>query len=149
MASLEKEAFWKHVAPQDMTLAQWESLCDGCGKCCMHKLEDEDTGELYFTVVACRHLDLDRCRCKVYEERFRHVPECLKLGPQMMNDVAFLPSTCAYRLVGEGRDLPAWHPLVCGDANAIHAAQVSVRDKAISEDAVSEEQIELYIVDTL
>lgn len=143
------EAFWESIPLQKMTPAQWESLCDGCGKCCLHKLEDEETGELHFTTVACRQLDLDSCRCKVYQERLLHVPECIDLTPQKLEVLPFMPATCAYRLVYEGKRLPDWHPLVSGEADRIHEAHASVRDKVISEDQVEAEDLALYIIDYL
>lgn len=144
-----KEAFWKHIALQDMTPSQWESLCDGCGKCCLHKLEDEETGELHFTSVACRQLDLDRCRCKVYDKRLDYVPDCIELKPEKLEDLQYMPATCAYRLIHEGQPLPAWHPLVSGDSESVHCAHVSVRDKVISEDQVEADALEFYIIDYL
>jgi uncharacterized protein len=142
-------AFWTQVALQDMTPQQWESLCDGCGKCCLHKLEDEEAGELCFTSVACRHLNLETCRCSVYEERLKHVPDCVTLRPDNLDELVYLPSTCAYRLIYEGQELPAWHPLLSGDQNSVHAAHVSVRGKVISEEQINEEDLDLYIIDKL
>ena len=142
-------AFWTQVALQDMTPQQWESLCDGCGKCCLHKLEDEETDELFFTSVACRHLNLETCRCSVYEERLKHVPDCVTLRPDNLDELVYLPSTCAYRLIYEGQELPAWHPLLSGDQNSVHAAHVSVRGKVISEEQINEEDLDLYIIDKL
>ena len=142
-------AFWTQVALQDMTPQQWESLCDGCGKCCLHKLEDEETDELFFTSVACRHLNLETCRCSVYDERLKHVPDCVTLRPDNLDELVYLPSTCAYRLIYEGQELPAWHPLLSGDQNSVHAAHVSVRGKVISEEQINEEDLDLYIIDKL
>ncbi len=143
------EKFWTHLSLQEMDTQQWESLCDGCGKCCLHKLEDEDSGELCFTSVACEFLDLDACRCSVYQERLKHVPDCVSLRPENLSEFAYLPSTCAYRLIYEGQGLPDWHPLVSGDPYSVHAAHVSVRGKAISEAEVDEEDLDLYIIDNL
>src|SRR5690606_13280049 len=114
---------------------EWESLCDGCGKCCLHKIEDEDTGELFFTSVACRLLDIEACRCKHYPRRTELVPECLDLRAGF-TQYQWLPSTCAYRLLAEGKDLPSWHYLVSGDSEAVHDAEVSVRHYAIPETEV-------------
>ena len=127
------EPFWRHVRLQDMSPKQWESLCDGCGKCCLNKLEDIDTGELAYTNVACRLLDLGVCRCTRYEERSRLVPDCVVLTPDNIADLHWMPSTCAYRLLAEGRDLLDGHPLVSGDPDSVHRAGVSVRGRAISE----------------
>ena len=125
-------AFWRTTPLAAMTAAQWESLCDGCGKCCLHKLEDEDSGEVFFTGVACRLLDGSRCRCTRYAERARLVPDCLVLAPDDLPTAA-LPATCAYRLLAEGRDLPDWHPLVTGDPESTHRAGRSVRGRTVPE----------------
>lgn len=125
--------FWKTKTLEAMTPAEWESLCDGCGKCCLHKLEDEDTGEILFTNVACWLLDLGACRCSRYEERARHVPDCVQLDPSNAGELAWMPRSCAYRLLAEGRDLPWWHPLVSGDPNTVHEAGISVRGRCVAE----------------
>ena len=125
-------AFWRDTLLGDMTRVQWESLCDGCGKCCLHKLEDEDSGEVFFTSVACRLLDTATCRCRDYAQRARLVPECLVLTPQNVRDMP-LPATCAYRLLAEGRELPHWHPLLGGDADSTHRAGASMRGRVTSE----------------
>jgi len=117
----------------EMTTAEWESLCDGCGKCCLHKLEDEDTGEIAQTNVACRLLDLDSCRCGNYAKRSYLVPDCVVLTPKNVGELGWMPKTCAYRLLAEGKDLYPWHPLVSGDPNSVHKARVSVRGRAVSE----------------
>ena len=125
--------FWKTKPLERMTRAEWESLCDGCGRCCLHKLRDEDTNELAFTVVACRLLDIASCRCADYSNRRKWVPDCVKLTPARLRKIDWLPPTCAYRLLAEGKDLMWWHPLVSGDPEAVHRAGVSVRGKAIRE----------------
>jgi hypothetical protein len=119
-----------------MSQEEWESLCDHCGKCCLHKLEDAETGELFYTNVACRLLDLKNCRCTRYAERTRLVPDCLRLNPENVRQLDWLPATCAYRLLAQGQDLPHWHPLVSGNARSVHRAGVSVRCWAVSEDQV-------------
>lgn len=126
-------SFWKTKTLAEMTHEEWESLCDGCGKCCLHKLEDEDTSEIYYTNVACRLLNLDTCRCTNYPERTRLVPECLELKQHEITEFVWLPSTCAYRLVSEGADLPQWHPLVSGNVTSVENAGVSIRSYAIPE----------------
>ncbi|CAA7617235.1 conserved hypothetical protein [Magnetospirillum sp. UT-4] len=116
-----------------MTAAEWESLCDRCGKCCLHKLEDEDTGRIHYTNVACRLLDLGTCGCRDYAGRRRHVPDCVQLTPDSVKTLGWLPGTCAYRLLTEGRALPWWHPLVSGDPETVHQAGISVRGRAVAE----------------
>jgi uncharacterized cysteine cluster protein YcgN (CxxCxxCC family) len=125
--------FWKTKTLHEMTTAEWESLCDGCGRCCLHKLRDEDTEALSFTSVACRLLDLDACRCSRYPVRQVHVPDCVALTPDGLDTIDWLPPSCAYRLLHEGRELRWWHPLVSGDPETVHAAGISVRGRAVSE----------------
>ncbi len=129
----DEQPFWRRKALAEMTGAEWESLCDGCGKCCLHKLEDEDTGEIAHTNVACRLLDIGACRCTRYAERFRFVPDCVQLDPGNVGALSWMPSTCAYRLLAEGKELPAWHPLVSGDPDSVHRAGVSVRGRCVPE----------------
>lgn len=112
---------------------EWEALCDGCGKCCLHKVEDEDSGRIYFTDVACRLLDRESGRCTDYAHRRRHVPDCVRLTPETVGSIAWLPRTCAYRLRREGKPLPDWHYLTCGDREAVHRAGQSVRGWTVAE----------------
>lgn len=129
----EDQPFWRRKILAEMTPAEWESLCDGCGKCCLHKLEDEDTGEIAYTNVACRLLDLGTCRCSRYAERKRLVPDCVRLDPGNVGALKWMPSSCAYRLLAEGKELPDWHPLVSGDPDNVHRAGVSVRGRCVPE----------------
>ena len=127
------ENFWETTALSDLTMDEWEALCDGCGKCCLHKLEDENTGELFHTNVACRLLDLQTGQCARYAERFRWVPDCVALTPAEVQRVNWLPATCAYRLRAEGQPLPNWHPLRTGDSRSTQRAGMSVCGWAIPE----------------
>ena len=128
-----EKPFWKTKSLEAMSHAEWESLCDGCGRCCLHKLRDEDTEKLVFTEVACRLLDVTTACCKDYANRKRHVPDCVKLTPKKLTEIDWLPPSCGYRVVAEGRDLAWWHPLVSGDAATVHAAGISVRGRAVPE----------------
>ncbi|WP_374307738.1 YcgN family cysteine cluster protein [Methylocella sp.] len=129
MTSAPDAPFWRRKTLEEMTEAEWESLCDGCGRCCLVKLEDEDTGEIHFTDVACRLFDAAACRCADYARRRRRVRDCVKLDPAQARALSWLPPTCAYRLVGAGADLPAWHPLVSGSPDSVHEAGISVRGR--------------------
>lgn len=141
----EPAPFWKTKTLEEMTPQEWESLCDGCGRCCLHKLRDEETEELAFTNVACRLLDLHACTCRHYETRREQVPDCVSLTPELVRQIDWLPPSCAYRRVAEGRELAWWHPLVSGDAGDVHRAGVSVRGRAVDERRAGE--LERYIVD--
>ncbi len=142
----QTDAFWRTVRLEDMSKTQWESLCDGCGRCCLQKLEDEDTGEVCYTALSCRHLDTDSCRCKIYPQRATVAPECIHLTINDIPEFHWLPSTCAYRLVSEGKDLPEWHPLVSGTPETVHLAGISVQQRVMSEDRVPEDDWEEYII---
>lgn len=125
--------FWERKTLAEMSNSEWESLCDGCALCCLHKLEDEDTGEIWFSNVACRLLDTDTCRCLDYENRQRKVPDCIALSVDAPERFAWLPSSCAYRRLHEGKALPEWHPLITGDPDSTHAAGVSALGRVKSE----------------
>lgn len=138
------ERFWQTKTLAELSPAQWEALCDGCGKCCLHKLEDADSGQLYYTKVACRLLDLKTVRCARYALRTQLVADCITLDPEQVGQLAWLPSTCAYRLLAEGKDLPHWHPLLSNDPHSVHRAKVSVQGWAVSEQQVRD--IEDHII---
>jgi uncharacterized cysteine cluster protein YcgN (CxxCxxCC family) len=119
-----------------MTVAEWESLCDGCGQCCLIRFEDEDTGEITPTHVSCKLFDANLCRCTDYADRKRTVPDCIKLTPHNIDDMMWMPRSCAYRRLHEGKGLPDWHPLITGDPDSVHKAGVSVRGRTVSESAL-------------
>ena len=125
----QEKPFWKTKTLEEMDREEWESLCDGCGKCCLTKLEDADTGEIHWTSIGCRLFDSDACRCTNYGERLKLVPDCVRLTPENVRTLTWLPSTCAYKLVAGGRDLYAWHPLVSGDRSSVHEAGISMRGR--------------------
>jgi uncharacterized cysteine cluster protein YcgN (CxxCxxCC family) len=141
------QAFWRRKGLDEMTPAEWESLCDGCGKCCLVKLEDEDSGEVAYTDVSCHLLNLGSCRCGNYPDRRKLVPDCVILTPGTIDVLDYMPSTCAYRLLAAGEDLPWWHPLVSGDPESVHAAGISVRGRAVSEVRVPDAELEDHLVD--
>lgn len=144
-----KTHFWKSKTLHEMNREEWESLCDGCGRCCLQKLEDEDTGNVFYTDVVCRYFDEEKCSCTVYKDRHKHVPACIWLQPDDLSEIDWLPSTCAYKLVYDGNDLPEWHPLISGTKDTVHAAQISIKNKVISELQVPEEEWEDHIIDDL
>ena len=131
------KSFWQVKTLAEMDGAEWESLCDGCGRCCLVKLEDEDTGQIHLTDVACRLFDPSNCRCSDYARRPRRVKDCVKLTPENAGEIAWLPETCAYRLISAGKPLRPWHPLVSGDPDSVHKAGISVK----SLDPVSEKKV--------
>lgn len=125
--------FWITIPLESMSSEKWESLCDGCAKCCLQKVEDEETREIFYTNIVCDLLDLELCRCTHYRERSKLVPNCVTLKPKDLADPYWLPQTCAYRLVAEGKPLPDWHPLVSGDPNSVEKAGHSIRGKVVRE----------------
>lgn len=144
----KRPRFWETVPLTKMTEGEWEALCDGCGKCCLNKIEDADTGEVFLTRVACRLLDDQSCQCGQYQIRKKLVPECIQLTPQNIADHAYwMPATCAYRLLWQGRTLPDWHPLLTGDPESVHAAGISVRGMTVPEFEVDEEDWEDHIIE--
>jgi len=145
---MDETPFWRRKTLAQMTQVEWESLCDGCGRCCLNKLEDEDTGRIHFTAVGCRLLDGETCRCRDYQHRLKEVHDCLQLTPQNVAGLNWLPPTCGYRLIAQGRDLYWWHPLVSGDPETVHIAGVSVRGRVSAyEQDVPDDQLEDYLVD--
>jgi len=140
--------FWETVPLTKMTPREWEALCDGCGKCCLNKLEDADTGEVWFTRIACRLLDDATCQCSNYAIRRSIVPECVVLTPATLDEIAYwMPKSCAYRRLNEGRGLADWHPLVSGDPESVHRAGISVRGQTLGEFEIPEDDWEDYIID--
>lgn len=137
--------FWEEKSLAQLDRGEWEALCDGCGKCCLHKLEDEETGEIFPTNVACRLLNRKSGQCRDYKHRKRFVPDCVQLTPAKLDALEWLPTTCAYRLVADGEPLPAWHHLISGSRETVHEAGVSVRGWTVSEDDAGE--LEYHIVD--
>jgi uncharacterized protein len=131
--ALRNTRFWEHTALAEMSEAEWEAVCDGCGRCCLHKLEDADTGEVHYTDIACKLLDIGRCRCSNYLARSQLIPDCVPLTVEALPEMHWLPLSCGYRRLAEGRALAWWHPLVSGSADTVHQAGVSVRGKALSE----------------
>ncbi|MCQ4348430.1 YcgN family cysteine cluster protein [Pseudomonas stutzeri] len=140
------EPFWKRKPLAQLDRDEWESLCDGCGLCCLQKLEDEDDGSVYYTRIACKLLDLDSCLCSNYAERQRFVPDCIRLTPEQADQFRWLPPTCAYRLVAEGKDLLPWHHLVCGDRRAVHEARISQAGRMLSETSVADADWEEHLI---
>lgn len=139
--------FWKTKTLAQMTDPEWESLCDGCGLCCLNKLEDWDSGEVVFTSVRCQLLDAHDCNCSDYPNRRDTVPECIQLNLKLVNEIGWLPPTCAYALVRDGQDLYWWHPLVSGDRETVHMAGISARDRTVNELDVAVDDYEDYVVD--
>jgi len=138
-------AFWHDKPLLEMTPSEWESLCDGCGRCCLEKLEDINTGEISYTNVACSLLDSQTCQCSNYDERFRFMPDCVPLSPQNVSELKWMPSTCAYRMLAEGKELAPWHPLVSGDPESVMKAGISVKGRCLSAREAGD--LEDHIVD--
>jgi len=138
--------FWKKKSLSEMTPREWEMLCDGCGRCCLHKMEDEETGKIMLTHVTCRYLDIQSCRCTVYNDPYKMPDFCNRLSAENIRQFSWLPETCAYRLLADGKSLEWWHPLVSGDPETVHEAQMSVRNKVVSESIVHPDDWEKFIV---
>ncbi len=138
MRAMTGEPFWRRKTLEQMTVREWESLCDGCGLCCLVRFEDEETGAIIPTRVHCRLFDAQLCQCSDYADRQRHVPDCIKLTPHNIEALEWMPKSCAYRRLHEGRDLPGWHPLITGDPESPHRAGVSVRGQTVNEGALAD-----------
>ena len=146
MSDTPQFGFWLEKTLDQLTDAEWESLCDGCGKCCLNKLQDEDTGEIYYTKVACKLLDTKRCQCTDYANRLAQVADCVNLRELERENFHWLPGTCAYRLLWQGEDLPDWHHLKSGRRSLVHKAICSVRGRAISEQDIDPDELENHII---
>lgn len=138
--------WWHEKSLTELSDAEWEALCDGCAKCCLHKLEDEDTAEVFYTKVRCRYLDEANCRCSDYPRRSQLVPNCISLRPANWEDLGWLPSTCAYRLRSRGEPLREWHPLVSGNMETVHSAGISIRGRTVSDEFVHPDGYDEHIV---
>ncbi|MBU2644823.1 YcgN family cysteine cluster protein [bacterium] len=145
--TLGKKPFWENKPLTELTHEEWEALCDGCGQCCLHKIEDESTREVYYTYIACRLLDLEKCRCTNYSQRMDEVAECLRITPTGFHRMQILPETCAYRRLSEGKKLLWWHPLISNDPETVHQEDISIRGKAISEENIHPDEFENCIID--
>jgi len=146
MGSVDKP-FWEIKSLDEMSFEEWESLCDRCGQCCLHKTEDESTGNVFHTIIACRLLDLEQCCCSDYEHRMDQVAECLKITPVGFKRMHLLPESCAYRRLSEGKPLEWWHPLISNDPETVHLADISVLGKVLSEDNIHPDDFETYMTD--
>ena len=139
--------FWEHKSLEQMSESEWESLCDGCGRCCLIKLEDEDSGEIHYTNVACQWLDLQSCRCRDYAQRLQHVSTCIRIVTQTAVQRRELPPSCAYRRLASGEPLPDWHPLISGRPASVREAGISVCGRVVSEEFIHPEQLPEHIID--
>ena len=144
--SRSSEPFWRSKRLDEMTSEEWESLCESCGRCCLHKFQDDDTREVEFTRVVCRLLDQETCRCTDYAHRSTRVPDCVQLTPVNVYELDWLPATCAYRRLSEGRDLAWWHPLVSGNPETVQRAGISIRGRVLSEEFVAPDGVEEHII---
>lgn len=145
---MAQEVFWRRKTLREMTRTEWESLCDGCALCCLHKVEDEDTQEVFYTTVVCHLLDTENCQCTEYENRCELVPTCIRLQPEDVENFDWLPVTCSYRLIHEGKDLPEWHPLLTGKRSSVIEANASVLSVyEVMDNEISEDQLIDFVLD--
>ncbi len=142
----QKKPFWERKTLAQMSREEWESLCDSCGRCCLYKLEDEDTGDIYYTDVACKYMDADTCRCGDYAQRQTLMPECLILSIDEPKYIKMLPNSCAYRQLYDGKPLSEWHPLITGDYNTVQEAGISIRGKFVTDAEVGPDELEDHII---
>lgn len=138
--------YWNNTPLHELSHEQWEMLCDGCGKCCLHKLQDEDTNEVFYTRVACKLLDTKSGGCQDYDQRFSRVPDCMDVAKMLPSEMAWLPNSCAYRLRADNKPLPQWHPLISGRQSSVHKETKSIRGRVVSEVDVDEADLENYII---
>jgi len=146
MKLTNKDRFWERIPLKQLNEQQWESLCDGCCQCCAHKLQDDDTDEIFKTNVVCQYLDSDKCHCTVYPDRHRYVPDCIKITPENAGSLPWVPETCGYRRVALGKPLPKWHPLETGESGSVRTAGAVVTGKVVSEADVDDDDLEDFIV---
>ncbi len=143
----DNSRFWETTPFNQFTDKQWELICDGCAQCCAHKLQDEDTDEIFLTNVVCQYLDTNQCQCSVYGDRHVHVPDCIKITPKNAGSLPWIPDTCGYRLLANGKPLPDWHPLMTGDSESTRKANMTVTGKVISDADVDMDDLEDYLVE--
>ena len=138
--------FWQHLSLEELDDEQWESLCDGCGRCCLVRFENPGDRSVFYTMASCRLLDTDTCRCQDYENRFQRVKTCMSIRDLPSKNYRWLPESCAYRILAEGDDLPWWHPLVSGDPNTVVEAGISVAGRVFSEDNIHPDELETLLL---
>lgn len=142
-----KDSFWQTIPFKELSTSQWESLCDGCAQCCAHKMQDEETDEIFFTNIVCQYLDQGKCQCTVYSDRHDYVPDCIKITPKNAKTLSWIPETCAYKRVANGKDLPEWHPLKTGNKESTQQANMNIQNKVISESDINMDDLEDFIVE--